>query len=130
MYAVLRKKIRMVNTHKEMLWALDGSVRWASDSWFQLRSWSQGGGIKPHVVGRGSMLSRVCLRFSLPQLVHAHMCSLSKINFKILFNLFSGKRKLNKTPFFLTRLAKMSKFCLWYFKNHLLVSLLSQLEEV
>ena len=31
------------------LWCLGGSFGWASDYWFQLRSWCQGRGIKPHV---------------------------------------------------------------------------------
>ena len=42
---------------------LGGSVGWASDSWFRLRSWSQGRGIKPHT-GICAEYG-TCLRFSL-----------------------------------------------------------------
>ena len=41
---------------------LGGSVSWVPDSWFQLRSWSRGRDIKPHIrlfAGYGA-----CLRFS------------------------------------------------------------------
>ena len=42
---------------------LGGSVGWVSDSWFWLRSWSQGRGIKPHI--RLHTECRTYLRFSL-----------------------------------------------------------------
>lgn len=59
---------------------LGGSVSWASDSWFQFRSWSQGHEMQPHV----QLCARhgACLRFSLspsalPTHTH-HSYSLSK----------------------------------------------------
>ena len=60
---------------------LGGTVSWASDSWFWLRSWSSDHGIQP-LVGHG-----VCLRLSLPLSLplspaHAHSLSLKlKQNF-------------------------------------------------
>ena len=65
-----------------MLRRLGGSVGWASDSWFWLKSWSQCCGIEPHV-GLCTECG-ACLRFSLsscpsPRPVHALSVSISKI---------------------------------------------------
>ena len=67
---------------------LGGSVGWVSNSWFQLRSWSQGCGIEPRI--RQCTECGACLRFS-PSL------SLSQINFfKIcllkFFNVYLSER--------------------------------------
>ena len=68
---------------REHCWGyLGGSVRWVSDSWFQLRSWSQGCGIKARI--RLCTEHGACLRFSLsPPLPFSPVCvcslSLSKI---------------------------------------------------
>ena len=57
---------------------LSGSVGWASDSWFQLRSWSQGRGIEPRIGLHTEC--RACLSFSLSfplSLPPTHTLSLS-----------------------------------------------------
>ena len=48
----------------DFLGCVDGSVSWASNSWFQLRRWSQNFEIKPYV--RLHTQRRVCLKFFLP----------------------------------------------------------------
>ena len=61
---------------------LGGSVSWATDSWFWLRSWFQGGGIEPPgqtLSSLGSLLEVLTFSFcSFPQFTH--VCALSKIN--------------------------------------------------
>ena len=55
---------------------LIGSVGWANVSWFQLRLWFQGPGIKP-CIGYGACL-RISFSFSLPlPQAHVHLLSLS-----------------------------------------------------
>ena len=55
-----------------------GSVSWASDSWFRLRSWFQGHGIKPHIGLHTEHGFSLSLSLSLsPSAPHPHSCSLS-----------------------------------------------------
>ena len=63
---------------------LGGSVSWASNSWLQLRSWSQGCGIEP-CVGLWAEHG-ACLRFSLPLPLTPALSKITKkLNKKILF---------------------------------------------
>ena len=62
-----------------VLGCLGSSVGWALDSWFQVRSWSQGHGIKPCVTtGCGSSLLGILSPFhsAPPQL--ANVCAISQ----------------------------------------------------
>ena len=68
---------------------LGGAVSWVSDSWFQLRSWSQGHGTEP---GKGLCAKcGACLGFLLSSplpplsLPHTHMLSPSQIKQKKFF---------------------------------------------
>ena len=59
-FTIRETRAREVNGWRAPEW-LTG---WASDSWFRLRSWSQGCGIKPH--DRLWTEPEISLRFSLP----------------------------------------------------------------
>ena len=70
-------------------WCLGGSVGWASNSWFPLRSWSQGCEIEPRDE-LGSQI-RVCLRVSLFNSLCPSPCSFSLS--KIIKKSFQKKKK-------------------------------------
>ena len=66
---------------KESLGLLGGSVSWASTSWFWCRSWSQGCGIKPCIVGFMLSVEPAWDSLSVP-LPLSPACAVSKIKFK------------------------------------------------
>lgn len=80
---------------------LGGSVRWASNSWFRLRSWSQGQWDWAPCWGPclvGGLLENLSLPLPLPQLARMCVLSLNKILKKVLTKKELSHNSTTKRP--------------------------------
>ena len=117
LYLSIPRNLRC-NSKFYFLGHLDGSVSWTVNSWFQLRSWSRGPGIEPHIGFPPSLCTiHTCEVNILVSLIKAKLLAIKALHNLVLGNLFhpissSGSTILNTIDWSSWRLDWHNK-CPW-----------------